>query len=129
MARTGRPKIEIDAEQFKKLCGLQCSLAEIAGFFNCCEDTVENWCKRELKENFSEAYKKYSAAGKTSLRRYQFALAKKSAAMAIFLGKNILGQRDAAPEGQGQANNGILDDLAEYLKPKPETEAKHDAQS
>ena len=38
--------------------------------------------------------KKYSAKGRTSLRRYQFKLAEKNAAMAIFLGKNYLGQKD-----------------------------------
>ena len=43
---------------------------------------------------FSEAYKTYSVDGKVSLRRMQFNLAKTSAAMAIFLGKNMLGQRD-----------------------------------
>ena len=90
----GRPRKNIGEEEFKKLCGLQCTLEEIAGFFDCSEDTVENWCKRELKMRFSDAFKKYSAAGKLSLRRTQFRLAEKSAAMAIFLGKQYLGQRD-----------------------------------
>lgn len=89
-----RPRKEIDLEQFKKLCGLQCTLTEIAGFFDCSEDTIENWCKRELKQGFSDVYKIYSAPGKISLRRYQFKLAERNAAMAIFLGKQYLGQRD-----------------------------------
>lgn len=89
-----RPRKQIDLEQFKKLCGMQCTLEEIAGFFDCCEDTIENWCNRELKMRFSDALKKYSASGKISLRRMQFKLAEKSAAMAIFLGKNYLGQTD-----------------------------------
>lgn len=76
------------------MCGLQCSLDEIAYALDCSEDTVERWCKREFKESFAETYKKHSASGKISLRRYQFELAKKSAAMAIFLGKNYLGQTD-----------------------------------
>ena len=33
MARTGRPKIPIDQKSFEKLCEMQCSLEEIAGFF------------------------------------------------------------------------------------------------
>lgn len=109
----GRPKKEIDTIQFQKLCELQCTLGEIAGFFDCSEDTIERWCKRELKENFAEIYKKYSAKGKISLRRYQFRLAEKSAAMAIFLGKNLLGQKDVVE--MEQKDNGILDELAEYL--------------
>lgn len=88
-------RVEIDVDQFKKLCHLQCTLAEIAGFFDCSEDTIERWCKRELSESFADAFKKYSASGKASLRRTQFRLAEKSAAMAIFLGKQYLGQKDS----------------------------------
>ena len=92
---TGRPKKEIDKKIFENLCGLQCTLEEIAGVFDCSADTIERWCKREYKETFAEVYKKHSAKGKTSLRRIQFKLAEKSAAMAIFLGKNYLGQKDS----------------------------------
>lgn len=90
----GRPRKEIDYDAFVKLCGLQCTLTEIAGFFDCSEDTIENWCKRELEMTFSEAYKKHSAGGKISLRRMQFKLAEKSAAMAIWLGKQYLDQKE-----------------------------------
>lgn len=95
----GRPRTEIDQEQFEKLCGLQCSLNEIAGWFRCSDDTIENWCKREYKMNFSDVYKKYATSGKISLRRYQFELAQKHPAMAIWLGKQYLGQKDA-PESE-----------------------------
>lgn len=91
---TGRPKKEIDKKIFENLCGLQCTLEEIAGVFDCSVDTIERWCKREYKETFAEVYKKHSAKGKTSLRRIQFKLAEKSAAMAIFLGRNYLGQKN-----------------------------------
>lgn len=94
MPRTGRPKKEIDQTQFEKLCAIQCTLVEIAGFFDCCEDTIENWCKKTYKTTFSEAYKKHSASGKISLRRAQFRLAERSAAMAIWLGKQYLDQKD-----------------------------------
>lgn len=90
----GRPRIEIDESDFKKLCGLQCTLTEIASFFDCSEDTIERWCRRELKLSFAEAFKKHSASGKMSLRRWQFKMAEHNCAMAIFLGKNWLGQSD-----------------------------------
>ena len=90
----GRPRIEIDENDFKKLCGLQCTLVEIASFFGCSEDTIERWCKRELKMTFAEAFKKHSASGKISLRRWQFKMAEHNCSMAIFLGKNWLGQSD-----------------------------------
>ena len=45
--------------------------------------------------NFQEYFKQNgSMALKIALRRNQMALSKKSAAMAIFLGKNYLGQTD-----------------------------------
>ena len=47
MAKMGRPRIEIDKEEFEKLCDIQCTLTEIAGWFRCSPDTIENWCKRE----------------------------------------------------------------------------------
>lgn len=94
MARMGRPRKEIDRIEFEKLCEMQCTEIEICGFFGICEDTLNSWCKRTYKRTFSETYKVYSQDGKVSLRRMQFNLAKTSAAMAIFLGKNMLGQSD-----------------------------------
>ena len=92
--RVGRPRKEIDATNFEKLCGLQCTLSEIAGFFDCSEDTIESWCKREYNENFSDVFKKHSAGGKLTLRRNMLRLSEKSAVMAIFLAKNWLGMSD-----------------------------------
>ena len=90
----GRPKSKIEREQFEKLCNIQCTLEEIAGFFDCCDDTINNWCKKEYGETFSEVYKKKSIVGKISLRRLQFQLAEKNAPLCIWLGKQYLGQRD-----------------------------------
>lgn len=89
-----RPVKEINKEQFESLCNLQCTIEEIAGFFKCNRDTVDAWCKRTYKEGFSAVYKKYSQNGKISLRRYQYKLAEKNASMAIWLGKQWLGQTD-----------------------------------
>lgn len=111
----GRPKKEIDKNTFEKLCGLLCTLDEIAGFFNCSPDTIERWCKREYKANFAEVFKKHSAAGKISLRRYQFKLAEKSAAMAIFLGKNYLGQSDRTIIEDEGAGYGKLEGLLKII--------------
>lgn len=96
----GRPKREIDTEQFENLCAIQCTKEEIALWFNCSEDTVEKWCKRTYKENFSVVFAKKRGKGKISLRRSQFELAKKNPTMAIWLGKQWLGQRDTPPDVQ-----------------------------
>lgn len=96
MARTGRPRINIDWKIFDSLCGLQCTLAEIADAFDCSEDTIERAVKREKNMTFAEYFAKKRSKGKISLRRSQFRLAEKSAAMAIWLGKQYLGQKDDA---------------------------------
>lgn len=94
MAR-GRPKIEINEDDFKKLCHLQCTLEEISGWFDCSVDTIERFCKRVYKDNFADVFKRMSAGGKISLRRQQFKCAEKgNASMLIWLGKQYLGQRD-----------------------------------
>lgn len=93
-----RPRIDIDPEQFTKLCMIQCTLSEIASWFKCSEDTIERWCQRELKKSFADAYKMFSADGRISLRRTQFKMAEKSTAMAIWLGKQYLGQREVVEQ-------------------------------
>ena len=90
-----RPQKTIDQASFEKLCGLFCTMEDIASFFEGSVDTIERWCQRTYKVGFAEAYKKYSAKGRTSIRRWQFQAAEKgSTAMLIFLGKNYLGQKD-----------------------------------
>lgn len=90
----GRKKIPIDKELFEKLCAIQCTLKEISAVLRVSEDTVERFCKQEYKCTFKEAYETLRQPGLASLRRSQFKLAQKSASMAIFLGKNYLGQTD-----------------------------------
>lgn len=89
-----RPRIQIDETQFEKLCALLCTEEEIASYFNCSVDTIEKFCKRTYSVSFAEIYKQKSGNGKITLRRYQMRLAQKYPAMAIFLGKQYLGQRD-----------------------------------
>lgn len=99
MAVMGRPKIEIDPEQFEKLCSLCATLVDIAGWFNCSEDTIERFCKREYEETFAEVFKKKSAKGRVSLRRKQMEVALNgNVTMLIWLGKQFLGQADKTEE-------------------------------
>lgn len=90
-----RPLKEIDAKQFEKLCGLQCTKLEICGWFDITDKTLENWCKRTYGKGFSETFEEKRAAGKISLRRAQYELALKgNATMLIWLGRNYLGQSE-----------------------------------
>lgn len=95
-----RPKKEIDWGQVEKLCAIQCTQEEIAQFFECCLDTLQNRSKDEMGVSFSEFYRQKRGLGKISLRRSQWQLAvgdkfsKPNVAMAIWLGKQHLGQSD-----------------------------------
>lgn len=109
----GRPKKQIDIKMFETMCGIQCTKDEICDIFDIDEKTLTRWCKDTYNMGFSDIYKKKSSTGKMSLRRIQWKLAEKNYAMAIFLGKQYLGQKDVI-ENQ-VTNNGILEDLKEAL--------------
>jgi hypothetical protein len=93
--KNGRPRIEIDWKVFDNLCAIHCTLEEIAGWFNCSEDTIERTVKREKKLSFADYYKTKAGAGNISLRRKQFKQAEEgNVTMSIWLGKQWLGQAD-----------------------------------
>lgn len=97
----GRGLKEINWELFEQLCEIQCTQSEIASVLKVHVDTLRDRAKAHYQEEeFSTIYKKYTENGKSSLRRHQFLLSKKNAAMAIWLGKQWLGQKDHIPEAQ-----------------------------
>lgn len=112
--RFGRPTKmwDEDIEDFEKLCALNCTEEEIASWFNVSVDTLERWCVRTYKMTFAEIFAVKKGRIKVSLRRDQLRLAKTSPAMAIFLGKNLLGQRDVIEE----VNTDAIDKLDEILE-------------
>ena len=110
-----RPRKEIDQKQFENLCGLQCTLEEICDWFGVTDKTLNSWCKRTYSESFSEVFRQKRSTGKISLRRNQWRLAEKNASMAIWLGKQYLGQKDIVEVGVEKDN--VQDDaLSESLK-------------
>jgi len=90
----GRPKKDIDQNQFEKLCGLHCTEIEICSFFDVTDKTLNRWCREVYGMKFSEVFKKKRDIGNISIRRNQMELSKKSASMAIWLGKQYLNQTD-----------------------------------
>lgn len=113
-ARTGRPKIEIDQRVFEELCKIQCTQSEICAVLGVTDKTLTSWCKRTYKKSFSEVFRQKREGGFASLRRMQFALASENAAMAIFLGKNYLGQTDKKEVNMSaDASITFVDDLKE----------------
>lgn len=94
--RIGRPPIEVDYEQVSKLAGIGCTVAEIGAVLGLGESTV--WDRLNRDWEFSEAYKRGREEGKETLRRAQWhkAINDGNPAMLIWLGKQILGQKDRA---------------------------------
>ena len=95
----GRPEKDVDWNMFEQLCGIHCTTGEIASFLKIHDDTLR---VRALKQyggdDYSAIYKKFQESGKCSLRRNQFAMSKTNASMAIWLGKQYLGQKDKEEE-------------------------------
>ena len=90
-----RPLTKIDKIQFEKLCEIQCTKLEIAGFFDCSESTIDRWVKKTYKTCFDAIFEQKCQKGRISLRRVQFQEALKgNTALLIWLGKQYLGQTD-----------------------------------
>lgn len=84
----GRPKFVIDYDTVEKLASIMATQEEIATFLGCNVRTLQR------DDEFSRVYKKGQESGKMSLRRNQFKLAERNPTMAIWLGKQYLGQKD-----------------------------------
>lgn len=100
--KTGRPKKEINYKLVESLASLFCTQEEIS--------TIIEISVRTLQRNkeFCRVYKKGQENAKMSLRRMQFKLAEKNSSMAIFLGKQYLGQKDVIEQ---QENNNIMPEM------------------
>jgi len=92
--KSGVPQIEVDWEQVKKLAAIQCTRDEIASFLGISHDTLQRRSHRDFGVPFKQKLDEWAEGGKCTLRRKQWLLADKNAAMCIFLGKQMLGQRD-----------------------------------
>jgi hypothetical protein len=118
----GRPvAIKGDAKTMQTLIGLgqiQATTKETAAVLGISEPTLFEFFAREPKAR--EAWDRAREQGRASLRRTQLRLAEKNAAMAIFLGKNLLGQSDkqelehSGPQGAPIETSGTL--RVEFVK-------------
>ena len=94
-----RPRKEIDGRKVTQLAKIGCTVEEIASVMDCSKDTLER--------RFAALIKRGKECFKMSLRRLQFKAAKEgNATMLVWLGKNVLGQKDvqalehSGPEGK-----------------------------
>ena len=92
--KAGRPRKVINSTGVSVITALarvMCTEEEIAACLGVKIDTLHAKHNESL---FLEAYQKGRENGKMSLRRHQFELSKVNATMAIWLGKQYLGQKD-----------------------------------
>jgi hypothetical protein len=83
---------EIDLVELEKLCTLSCTNEEIAAWFNTSTRTIE---RRRKEPKFAEIMARGKAKGRISIRRMQMKLLEQgNATMGVWLGKQLLGQRD-----------------------------------
>jgi hypothetical protein len=88
----GRRSVQIDVVELEKLCALQCTHAELAAWFNVSPRTIE---ARRKQPQFYEAMERGKAKGRISVRRAQMRLLESgNATMGVWLGKQLLGQKD-----------------------------------
>jgi hypothetical protein len=91
----GRKPAQIDLVELEKLCALQCADEEIAAWFGISTRTIE---QRRKQSQFAEVMRRGKARGRISVRRAQMKLLEAgNGAMGIWLGKQLLGQRDVTP--------------------------------
>jgi|SRR6185503_8753681 len=91
--KRGRPPKTIDCKIVEKLATIHCTQQEIAAVLGVSQDTLVNETNGVA---FAEAFERGWQRGKESLRRAQWksAIDKGNVTMQIWLGKNMLGQRD-----------------------------------
>lgn len=89
----GRPEIPIDENELEKLAMMQCTVEEIAHFFNCSKDTIER--------RFAAIIEKGRAVGRMSMKRQLFSKVQKGDLGAmVWWGKNYAGMSDKVEQRQ-----------------------------
>ena len=108
----GRPKKEIDYILAEKLANIMCTQEEIASYFDCDVRTLQR------DKEFCRVYKKGLDQGRMSLRRKQYSMSETNVTMAIWLGKQYLGQTDKVESRNEnvETSDVVFDKLAKALK-------------
>jgi hypothetical protein len=119
----GQPEKPINLKQLALLCQMQCTDAEIAAFFSVSTKTIE---RRKANPEFLETMERGQLQGLVSLRQAQFknALAGNTT-MQIWLGKQLLRQRDRPVEEEKQEQEPVT--AVEYRWVMPEAKEEQPA--
>jgi hypothetical protein len=90
--KAGRKPVQIDLTELEKLCSLHCTDQELADWFGVSTRTIET---RRKRPEFAQAMQRGRSKGRISVRRAQMKLLENgNGTMGVWLGKQLLGQRD-----------------------------------
>jgi len=112
-------KSKINFDEAEKLAALNCTIEEIGAFFQISKRAVEKRLQLDLK--FREIIERGRAMGRLSVRRAQYRLMEAgNATMGIWLGKQLLGQRDFTAMEVTGAGAGPIEQkiVIEYVRPE-----------
>lgn len=115
----GRPAKEIDAATIRNAAAIGCTVEEIASVVGCSRAHLYDRMKED--PGIQMAIDEGRATGRATLRRNQWRLSEAgNATMLIWLGKQILGQKDRT-EMTGENGAPLLAGITvTFVKPKPE---------
>jgi hypothetical protein len=100
--KAGRPVKDIDWNVVEKLASIQCTDEEIAAVLGVHSDTIK---RRKKVPEYAEILANGRAKGRASLRRLQWKSAEVgNVTMQIWLGKQLLGQRDKFEDAPTEDN-------------------------
>jgi hypothetical protein len=119
--KRGRPVKDIDWKLAEKLAQIACTDEEIAAIVGVSQET---FTRRKHNPEFAGMLAAARSKGKGSLRRMQWQAAQGgSIPMMIFLGKNLLGQRDKFDDTPKEDANEKAREIAAALQAMVKTEA------
>ena len=101
-----RPKINIDDNQLRNLCRYKPRLKDVADFFECSEDTIERYIKKNFKKTFAEFRDQNMVHTRFSIIQTAIdeAVNKRKIPMIIFCLKNLCGWKDKIEHSGDQEN-------------------------
>lgn len=92
MAKSSQRQGKVTVSKIRMLASLQCSEVEAAAELGISKTAFAEMLRIDVKAR--EVWERGKADGRTRIRRAQFGLAERNAQMAIFLGKQYLGQTE-----------------------------------
>lgn len=120
MGKRGPKLTEVNWDLCTNLLRIQCTGEEIAGAMGMSYDTLERACKRDHNMKFAEYSELKRAEGKASLRRAQWKAAQDgNPTMLVWLGKQMLGQRDKVDVDNKSSDGSMTPQIVERVIVNP----------